>query len=42
MGIQKTLYQKTCELQAGSQEFTVDFKSCNRQFGWNFFALRQK
>ena len=31
MGIQKTPYQKTYELQAGSQEFTVDFKGCDRQ-----------
>ena len=30
MGIQKTLYQKTFELQAGSQDFTVDFKGCDR------------
>ena len=22
------------ELQTGSQEFTVDFKGCNRQFVW--------
>ena len=34
MGIQKTPYQKTYELQAGSQEFTVVFKGCNRQFDW--------
>ena len=39
MGIQKTLYQKTYELQAGSQEFTVDFKGCNRQFGWLGISL---
>ena len=29
MGIQKTPYQKTYELQPGSQEFTVDFKGCD-------------
>ena len=34
MGIQKKTYQKTYELQAGSQEFTVDFKGCDRQFDW--------
>ena len=30
MGIQKTLYQKMFKLQAGSQDFTVDFKGCDR------------
>ena len=40
MGIQKTPYQKTYELPPGSQEFTVDFMGCNRQF--DFFALQQK
>ena len=30
MGIQKTTYQKTYEMQVGSQEFIVDFKGCNR------------
>ena len=39
MGIQKTPYQKTYELQAGSQEFTVDFKSCDRQFDWLQMSL---
>ena len=39
IGIQKTLYQKTYELQAGSQEFTVDFKGCNRQFDWLELSL---
>ena len=34
MGIQKTPYQKTYELQVGSQEFDVDFKGCKRQFYW--------
>ena len=34
MGIQKTPYQKTYELQVGSQEFDVDFKGCERQFYW--------
>ena len=33
MGKQKTPYQKTYEIKADSQEFTVDFKGCNRQFG---------
>ena len=39
MGIQKTPYQKTYELQAGSQEFTVDFKGCDRQFEWLKISL---
>ena len=39
MGIQKTPYQKTYELQAGSQEFTVDFKGCDRQFDWLKISL---
>ena len=34
MGIQKTPYQKTYELQTGSQEFTADFEGCQRQFDW--------
>ena len=34
MGIQKRPYQKTYELQTGLQEFTVDFKGCERQFDW--------
>ena len=29
MGVQKTPYQKTNELQVGSQEFTVDFQGAN-------------
>ena len=32
MGVQKTPYQKTCELQAGSQDFSVDFQGASRQF----------
>ena len=39
MGIQKTPCQKTNELQAGSQEFTVDFKGCDRQFDWLEISL---
>ena len=31
---QKTPHQKTYKLQAGSQEFTVDFKGCDKQFDW--------
>lgn len=31
IGVQK-YYQKSYELQTGSQEFTVDFKGCERQF----------
>ena len=42
MGIQKTPYHKTYELQTGSQEFTVDLKGCERQFARNFIGLRQK
>ena len=34
MGIQKTPYQKTYELQTRVQDFTVDFQGANRQFGW--------
>ena len=30
ISIQKTPFWKTYKLQAGSQEFTVDFKSCDR------------
>ena len=32
MDIQKTLYQKRYELPADSQEFTVAFKGCDKQF----------
>ena len=39
MGIQKAPYQKTYELQAGSQEFTVDFMGCDRQFDWLEISL---
>ena len=39
MGIEKTPYQKTYELQAGSQEFTVDFKGSDRQFDWLEISL---
>ena len=39
MGIQKTPYQKTYELQTGSQEFTVDFKGCERQLDWLEISL---
>ena len=34
MGIQKTPYQKTYELQVGSQEFDMNFKGHKRQFDW--------
>ena len=40
MGIQKTPYQKTYELQAGPQEFTVEFKVCDRQFDWLEISLQ--
>ena len=39
MSIQKTPYQKTYKLQTGSQEFTVDFKGCERQFHWLGISL---
>ena len=39
MGIQKTPYQKTYELKAGSQEITLDFKGSNRQFDWLEISL---
>ena len=39
MGLQKTPYQKTYELQAGSQDFTVDFQGANRQFDWIEISL---
>ena len=39
MGIQKTSYQKTYKLQVGSQEFTVDFKGCKKQFYWLKISL---
>ena len=34
MRVQKTLYQKTYEIQIGSQEIVVDLKSCDSQFDW--------
>ena len=39
MRVQKTLYQKTYELLAGSQEFSVDFQGANRQFDWIKISL---
>ena len=39
MGVQKTSYQKTYELQTGSQDFTVDFQGANRQFDWIEISL---
>ena len=39
MGVQKTRYQKTYELQAGSQDFTVDCQGANRQFDWIEISL---
>ena len=39
VGVQKTPYQKTYELQAGSQDFTVDFQGANRQFDWIEISL---
>ena len=34
MGVQKTPYQKTYELQVGVQDFTTNFIGANRQFDW--------
>ena len=39
MRVQKRPYQKTYELQAGSQDFTVDFQGANRQFDWIEISL---
>ena len=39
MGVQKIPYQKTYELQAGSEDFTVDFQGANRQFDWIEISL---
>ena len=38
-GLQKTPYQKTYEMQVGSQEFTIDFKGYDRQFDWLGISL---
>ena len=42
MGIKKTPYQKTCEIQATLQDFTVGFLGCNKKFDWlkNLSCLR--
>ena len=37
--MQKTPYQKTYELQAGSQDFTVDFQGANRLINWIKISL---
>ena len=39
MEIQKTPFQKTYELQVGSQEIDMDFKGCKRQFDWLEISL---
>ena len=39
MGMQKTPYQKTWELQVDAQELDVDFKRCERQFDWLKISL---
>ena len=39
MGIQKTPYLKTYEMQLGCQDFTVDFMGANRQFDWIEISL---
>ena len=39
IGVQKTPYQKPYELQAGSQDFTIDFQGANTQFDWIEISL---
>ena len=39
MGIQKTPYQRTYEMQIASQDFTIDFLGSNRQFDWIEISL---
>ena len=39
MGVQKAPYQKTYELQIGTQDFTVDFQGAKRQFDWMEISL---
>ena len=39
IGVQKIPYQKTYEMQAGSQDFTVDFQGAKRQFDWIEISL---
>ena len=39
MGVRKTPYQKTYELQADSQDFMVDFQGANRKFDWIEISL---
>ena len=39
METQETPYPKTYKLKGGSQEFTVDFKGCDRQFVWLEISL---
>ena len=39
MGVQKTPYLKTYELQTGTQDFSVDFIGANRQFDWIEISL---
>ena len=39
MGVQKSPYQKTFELQKGVQDFTVDIQGTNRQFDWIEISL---
>ena len=34
MGVQKTPYLQTYELQTGTQDFSVNFLGANRQFDW--------
>ena len=39
MGVQKTPYLKTYELQTGMQDFSVDFVGANRQLEWIEISL---
>ena len=39
MGVQKTPYLKTYEIQTGMQDFTVDVIGANRQFNWTEISL---
>ena len=39
MGAQKTLIQKTYEIQKGSDSLNVEFLGANRQFDWQIGSL---
>ena len=43
MGIQETTYQKTYEMEIGSEEFMVGLKGCDRQLDWlEIFLVYEK